>query len=310
GRCARGGAGRGEGPGGIHQAVRAVKVRELPRALHAAWRLHRTPLDQLGRDAARVDRPLVVSFTSIPSRLFVVPTVVRSLLAQTVRPETIILWLESSLESRLPPRLTGLTGQRFQIRFRPGSDPHRKLVCALTAYPEHTVVTCDDDHILPRDWLERMWEAHRAHPHAVVAHECRRIRTDAAGEPLPYRDWPLEAPGCGHPDTLAIGYGGVLYPPGALHPGVLDTRAYRELAPTADDLWFKAMAVLRGTPVRRTARPRPKPLPIPGVHRRSLGRGNVAGGRNVEQWSRLRRRYRLHSLTGPEDGPRGRRGAG
>ena len=53
--------------------------------------------------------------------------------------------------------------------------------------------------------------------------------------------------------NLPTGCGGVLYPPGSLHPDATDALAFLRLAPTADDLWFWAMAVRQGTPVRFVA---------------------------------------------------------
>ncbi len=47
-----------------------------------------------------------------------------------------------------------------------------------------------------------------------------------------------------------IGYGGVLYPPRALHPDVFDRKKYTELVPTHDDIWFWVMAVLNYTKIR------------------------------------------------------------
>lgn len=279
-----------------------MKPRDIPRSLVRSLRLRFTEPARLGEKSRHLPNPLVVSFTSIPSRMGVVDITIRSLLDQTVRPERIVLWLEPHMEGRVPDRVGALAGERFEIRFRDGRSSHMKLVPALQEFPEHVVVTCDDDQIYPRDWLERLYREHRDHPGEVVAHECRRILYDAHGEPLAYRKWRRERPGTSHPDTLALGYGGVVYPPGSLHPDVTDEAAFMELAPRADDLWFKAMEDRQGTGVRRSASPPRKPLPVLFSQRVTLGSTNIHEDGNRNQWIRLCARYGL--------GPAGRAAQG
>jgi hypothetical protein len=62
-----------------------------------------------------------------------------------------------------------------------------------------------------------------------------------------YWRWPRLRSGLPRVDCFPIGKYGVLYPPGALHPDVADAERFLALAPTADDIWFKAMALRAGT---------------------------------------------------------------
>ena len=48
-------------------------------------------------------------------------------------------------------------------------------------------------------------------------------------------------------NLFPTGVGGILYPPGALHADVFRRDIYLENAPTADDIWFKFMALRNGT---------------------------------------------------------------
>lgn len=279
-----------------------MKIPDIPRSIARTLQLRRADPRTLGADSPSLDTPVVVSFTSIPSRIGVVHITVRGLLDQTVRPELIVLWLEPHLQGQVPSSVERLVGDRFEIRFRPGRSSHMKLLPALTEFPEHGVVTCDDDHIYPRDWLERLLVEHRAHPGEVVAHECRRILYGSDGEPLEYRKWRAEKRGESHPDTLALGYGGVLYPPGALHRDVVNESLFMRLAPRADDLWFKAMEDLQGTRVRRSADPPPKPLPVMFSQRVTLGSTNIWKDGNRDQWIRICEHYGLGPGHGTGDG--------
>ena len=46
---------------------------------------------------------------------------------------------------------------------------------------------------------------------------------------------------------MALGYGGVLYPPGAFDEEVFNEKVFMRLCPYADDIWFFAMALKKGT---------------------------------------------------------------
>lgn len=236
---------------------------------------------------------MVVSFTSIPSRLPILHLTVRSLLRQTVHPEKLVLWLHHDLKPQVPKRLSNLQNDLFEIRYADQTCAHRKLVHALNAFPDTTIVTCDDDLLYQPNWLARLYQEHKQHPNDVIGNECRRIRYDANGDTLPYKQWSLEPPGTSHPDTLAIGFGGTLYPPNRLHPDTTNSDLYLALAPKADDLWFKAMSYLNHTQVRRTANPPKRPIPIIRSQAQALGNTNIKKDGNREQWNAIRNHYSL-----------------
>lgn len=264
-----------------------MKLKEYPVSLYQSLKLLLTPTARLGRHARPAGVPLVVSLTSIPSRLPILHLTIRSLLRQSVRPDKLLLWLHHDLREQTPRRLTALQNGVFEIRYADQTCAHRKLVHALGAYPAHVIVTCDDDLQYRPHWLERLVAEHRAHPGAIIGHECRRIAFDGQGKAAPYRDWRSESPGASHRYTLPIGYGGTLYPPGSLHPDVTDAERYLELAPRADDLWFKAMSLRQGTTTRRSARPPAKPVPIIRSQAERLGDTNIKADGNRAQWQAL-----------------------
>ncbi len=243
--------------------------------------------------------PVVVSLTSIPSRLPYVDLPIRSVLAQTRPPALIVLWLHESLRSAIPPRLAALIGSRVEIRFVSGTSSHRKLVHALADWPDRVIVTCDDDVMYDPAWLERLWATHERHPRDIVAHEGRLISYGADGTLLPYAQWPwVQEPGNATPAFLPVGYGGALYPPGALHADVTDAQQYLALAPTADDLWFKAMALRAGTVSRRADDPVPRPIPVVGAKGSALAAVNIREDRNRTQWLALSEAYGVGRLDG------------
>lgn len=260
--------------------------------MRAAYRLKKISLEHL-KATNETRLPLIVTLTSIPSRLGIIDLTIRSLLNQTAKPQKILLWLHEDLRTQVPKKLANLEGEIFEIRYQQElTCSHRKLIYSLVEFPEATLVTCDDDLIYTNTWLESLYKEHQQHPNSVIANECRMIAYDAAGELLPYKQWKMQKDAnLADQKLLPIGYGGVLYPAHALHSDVTDQTLFLKLTPKADDLWFRMMAFLQGTEVRRASNPSPKPTPIAGSQKVSLKKTNVRQDGNREQWQALADHY-------------------
>ena len=200
---------------------------------------------------------VTVSLTCTSRRIRHVEEVIRSLLDQDLPATRVVLWLsrepflmdEGVVPEDVPASLDALQGPHFAIRWTANTGPYRKLVPALQAY-SGIIVTADDDTLYPREWLRGLLAMHTQTPQAVCCWRARRMLTNADGAPALYWRWPRLHTTVPRADCLPIGKYGVLYPPGALHPDVADAERFLELAPTTDDIWFKAMAMRMGTPAR------------------------------------------------------------
>ena len=160
-----------------------MKARVFFRSVYHGARLACTPAARLGRDAVPADDPVIISLTTIPSRLPYLHLTIKSLLDQRVGFDRILLWVHRDLEDALPPKLARLQGERFAVRYSETTEPHRKLVETLKLHPERIIVVCDDDMMYPRDWLQRLMECWRRTPGDIVAHtsddgirDLRRLR--------------------------------------------------------------------------------------------------------------------------------------
>jgi hypothetical protein len=269
-----------------------VKAKSFFRSVFTSARLACISDDQLGKNASPAGVEVVISLTSIPSRLSSLHLTIKSLLNQSISFEKVVLWLHQDLKNNLPPVLEKLQGKRFEIHYSATTEPHRKLVETLKLHPDRVIVTCDDDMMYPKDWLFRLLESWRYTPDDIVAHRCRKIRIEN-GEILPYRTWHSESQGESSPHTIALGWGGVLFPPGSLDTRVLDRDTYIRLSPNADDLWYKAMATLKGTAMRKSRDPYPAPIPIIGSQSISLGKKNISDDLNRVQLLALAKEYNL-----------------
>jgi hypothetical protein len=269
-----------------------VKLKNFFRSIFSTVRLTCITEDQLGKNASPAMVDVVISLTSIPSRLSTLHLTIKSLLNQEVSFEKIILWLHRDLENNLPSALRKLQGKRFEIRYCATTEPHRKLIETLKLHPDRIIVTCDDDVMYPDDWLFRLLKSWKHSPDDIIAHRCRKIRIKD-GEIMPYRTWHSEPAGQGSSLSVALGWGGVLFPPGSLDDRALDRDAYMRLSPRADDLWYKAMATLKGTTMRKSQFPYPAPIPIIGSQSISLKKMNLGEDLNRIQLLALAKEYNL-----------------
>lgn len=276
-----------------------MKASKYPPAIWHSLNLLMTRSERLAEEPARL-LPVHVTLTSIGPRLRYCAIAVRSLLLLDPGPQQITLWLGNELTGQIPASLARLQCDRFRIAFREDVGPHTKLVHALREQPNETHVTADDDILYPTDWLAKLWPDHKANPNAIVANVCRRIWHNPDGSLKPYRHWHDARPGTVNENNLMLGYSGVLYPPGALPDETIDSDRFRQLAPKADDLWFAAMAMKNGTPVRRSEKPGRKPYRVPFSQGVSLRKTNVLRDGNEQQWAALQREYGFPNWVEPE----------
>jgi hypothetical protein len=203
--------------------------------------------------AARNCSPrIIVSLTTIPSRIHTVYRTIHSLLSQRLRPDMVVLWLDKDAHSSesLPPVFRPLESRGLTIQYCTDIGPHTKLIPALAAFPDDIIITADDDCVYSPLLIRFLYGSYRSCPSAIHCIRARRIAIDANGKPQPYRTWKITRdprPSFRH---LLTGVRGVLYPPRSLDREVFNTQALTRLCPKADDVWFYCMALKNRTPVR------------------------------------------------------------
>ena len=261
-----------------------MKLKEYPISFINTLKLLSIPVEKLNDNKNSI--PVIVSLTTIASRLNKVHITLRSVMNQTVKPEKIILWINENDSDKIPPTLSKLTGKLLEIKFTPHRSSHKKLIPTLELFPNKTIVTCDDDLIYEKKWLEKLYETHLKFPNDIVCNKARRIGLNDQNELLDYSQWKYNSEN-DFRRNLAIGEGGILYPPNALNKQVTDYELALRLTPNADDLWFKAMALLNDTNVRLADNPSKVFIPIPGTQKISLKKINVSQNKNVLQLQNL-----------------------
>jgi hypothetical protein len=193
---------------------------------------------------------LITSLTSYGTRVQTVHHTILSLLCQSVRPQKIILWLaeDEFTLAVLPKTLLNLQQYGLKIAFCKDIRSYKKLIPTLKVYPNENIVTVDDDVIYPFDHLKKLLTAHKKFPKAVICHRAHRMVKGKHDNIVDYLKWQFDvAERLPAKDIFPVGIGGVLYPAGCFDEEVLNDDAFMRLAPAADDLWFKMMAIKKGT---------------------------------------------------------------
>lgn len=201
---------------------------------------------------------VVVSLTTYPARVATVHRTLISLLMQK-HIARIILYLATDDfpqgTQNLPKRLIDLV-ESFPdlvlLRWvNHNTRSYKKLLPTLSEYGECTIVTADDDVLYDATWLSLLIRASKDNPGVVIGTRGNEMLSDASGHIRPYSSWPEAAANTPSFSTFLTGRGGILYPPGSLAPPVADVRLALQLAPTADDVWFKAATIRAGFPAMR-----------------------------------------------------------
>lgn len=262
--------------------LRALKERVTVRSLARTLRTQEMGrLQPWGNSETRPET--IVSLTTYGERLQTVDLAIRSVLAGTVLPNRIILWLDDETNpGSLPDTLEEL--RSFGVEIRRGCENlrgHKKYFWAMQENPAAIVVTIDDDVMYPSDMLASLIEAYDKHPRSVVSRRPHRI-TWNDGHLLPYSEWDWEwhAGTQERMDLLPTGVGAVLYPPSCLAEGAFDASAIKACALNGDDIWLKVCEVLAGTSVTWAPCRRMHPHTIPESQATALNATNVKEGRN------------------------------
>lgn len=270
-----------------------MKLSELGPSLYHSTRLRLIPTEKIKKPAAQ-QLPVIVSLTTIPTRLSKVALTVRSLLQTRPQPQKIVLWLNNDLKDNMPAKLAQLQGEVFEIRYSPYTFSHRKLIHSLEAFPEATIITVDDDMIYHPQVFGLLYKCHLQHPKAVIANRIRYISYDDAGNVLPYLQWTHVSDPSHSVDTMMpVGACGVLYPPQVFDDRVTDVALIQEISPKSDDLWFKTMALLKGTKARLAPEMAPDPIPIMGSQKVALKKINNKQDYKRVQWEHIAQYFKI-----------------
>lgn len=203
---------------------------------------------------------IIVSLTTHGKRIYDVAFSIESIMQQSMKANRIILWLDNSFRNQsLPESLVNQQKRGLEIAFCEDLGPYTKLIPSLHRYPSDAIITIDDDAIYDFDLLERLIIPYQSDPSNIYCFRIHKMKFEDNGTLLPYMKWDRHSTNS-HSSHLnfATGVGGVLYPPHSLDEEVLDKETFLQICSTADDVWYKAMEIKRGTKVKKVYTRDPK----------------------------------------------------
>lgn len=200
---------------------------------------------------------LIVSLTTIASRLELCRQTCEALGRQDLQPDRIILNVSSSpylLDAGIPDRtLLEWTAdvQGLEVAWVENTGPYRKLLPTLAQLQTgDIVVTADDDVLYGSSWLRLLVDCAQSYPAAVVCGRARRPGRNLLGLDRGYWAWPFAPAGIVGAGLVPVGIAGVAYRPELLDLEWLADTNCNSIAPTTDDLWFAEAIRRKGTMVR------------------------------------------------------------
>jgi hypothetical protein len=247
---------------------------------------------------------VIVSLTSFPERIEQAWIPIETMFRQDRVPDRIVLVLaDDEFGSRSLPRSLRRQQRRGLeiVWIEHSTRSFDKLVPTRCAHPDAAIITIDDDVIYERWVVSRLLSFAAQHPRAVVGHRAWTI-TFADDGLAPYREWEPATADTPAVEVFLTGVGGVLYPPGVLPTDLLtDIELATRLCPTADDVWFWAVAAHAGVPAHclglESFRPLRQQEHTPQLHtiNREGGQNDVQLGRVIEHFGDLLPARSAHS---------------
>lgn len=239
---------------------------------------------------------VIVSLTSIPSRLNNIVWTLETLFRQSVKPRRIILWLDIQQEKAdLPPNLKSFKERGLEIYFVKDLGPHTKYYYALKKFPEYKVVTVDDDVFYPVNTIDNLIRLSKRYPSAICANRVHKIITDRQGKLKPYRKWVhnFNGPFREGDRLLLTGVGGVLYPPHCFNDEVFNEEIFGKYCRFADDIWLTVQAIRSSRVIVSNSSFNKDFLTIKNRQTTRLVVGNSLGGGNDDQFKQLVSHYSI-----------------
>ncbi|RZJ64537.1 MAG: hypothetical protein EOO47_26940, partial [Flavobacterium sp.] len=195
------------------------------------------------------EQDFVVSLTTYDKRLYDVYLTIESLMQQTRKANRIVLWLDQqTVNNPLPMSLQMQIVRGLEVRYCKDLRSYTKLIPSLKAFPADTIITVDDDLIYDVDMLDKLIMAYLKDPTKIYYNRGHLMKLVSSNELEKYQCWQWQSPILTPSHfNFPTGVGGVLYPPNCFDKEVLNESVFMEICKYADDVWFKAMAMLKGT---------------------------------------------------------------
>lgn len=271
---------------------RAHSVVNLLRDWHYRLTLQFGSMITLGSRPTREE--VIVSLTTFPPRVWQCAVAIESIFRQTVHPGAVLLTLASEEfpGRKVPWVLKKLVKRGLQIAWvDENNKSYDKLLTASLKFPNHAIITIDDDKILNPWFLEEMVAAHSQLPSHVIGYRGWEMRCEE--DNIRYGDgWVRATEETPSWQLFLPGNAGVLYPKDSLGEKLHRMDIALSLSPTNDDFWFWGLVHESKTPLMCLGKPPHRSIPS---IRRSPALRDVNEASNDFQFQKTIDHFRLRS---------------
>lgn len=237
---------------------------------------------------ADLQKELIVSFTTIPSRIAYLSDVIKSILNQTILPDRFILYIykDEFTDVDIESILTKEIQQGLEIIYVDENlRSHKKYFYAMRDNPKSIVITIDDDIIYPSKTIEKLVKSYRKYPECISAIRCHKMLFDKQNKLLPYKKWEYEYIGTKESlkQLFFTSGGGTLFPPIVRTEDLFNKENIKSLSFFADDVWLNLLTIKNGVKVVKATWGKGTPITIDDNPEESLVYMNAMYGNNNDK---------------------------
>ena len=192
---------------------------------------------------------VIVSLTTYGRRFYEVYLAIESIMQQSLKPNKIILWISEDYKNiKLPLTLKLQKERGLEINYCKDILSYKKLIPSLKLFPEAIIITIDDDCLYHFDLIENLVIAYKNEPDLIHSARIHRMKLIKKNKFEKYRKWIRNYQNFDiSPLNFPTGGAGTLYPPHCFNEEIFNENIFLEICKYADDVWFKAMSLLKGT---------------------------------------------------------------
>lgn len=192
---------------------------------------------------------IIVSLTSIPSRINVLWVTLESLMRQSHLPDRIIIYLakEEFDGKTLPKSVLKYTKKGVEIEYCENLKSHKKYYYTMKNYRNDFCITVDDDIVYSENMIENLLRTYSQYPEGIICSRANVIRT-LNNDTMSYGRWKsiglYKDKNVDGKDIFFTTGGGTLFPSWLLPDITFDITKMMRLCETTDDIWLNYMARL------------------------------------------------------------------
>lgn len=257
-----------------------------------------------GLNKHKRNKKIIISLTTIPSRIDKVWIPIECMMRQNCMPDAIILWLgkDEFKDIEIPENLKRLQQMGLSIRFCKDVGVHTKYYYVLKEYSDDYVITIDDDMYYGTNLIKSLMRTAHKCPNCVCARWVWKLEwsyhnkmyNSSKFDSFVMKKTQIDP---SH-KLLALGVGGVLYPPNIFGAEVFDLDKAMQLTPKNDDIWLKAIEILEDIKVAKVSERFAPDVIVNDTQEIALSHQNVGKNNNAQYLQNVFDYYALWNKIG------------